>query len=258
MFKKFLKGTLLFNFLFSIYSCEVKLPSDLPPTEPVSHRLWDELVKSHVSERGLVDYQGFIRDSARLQAYLDVLSSRHPNPETWSEEARMAYWINAYNAFTVKLILDYYPVESIKDIKSGIPFINTVWDIKFIEIQGQTYDLNNIEHGILRSKFEDARIHGALNCASMSCPRLRAEAYVENRLDEQLDDAMHQFINDPELNRVGKDKAELSKIFSWYKGDFLNEAPSLRDYINRYAETELRSEGEITFLDYSWELNEAK
>ena len=168
----------------------------------------------------------------------------------------MAYWINAYNAFTVELVLDHYPVESIKDIKRGIPFVNSVWDIRFIRIQGEEYDLNRIEHGILRKYFADARVHAALNCASYSCPRLRGEAYMPARLDEQLDAAMRIFVNDPLRNRVQAGQAELSKIFSWYGGDFKEDAGSLRQFIDRYAVEPLSEDGQIRYLEYDWSLND--
>jgi hypothetical protein len=225
---------------------------------PVSHVLWDTLLHRHVKSDGFVDYQGMIRDSAQLNRYLEVLSAANPNGENWTREEKMAFWINAYNAFTVKLIVDYYPVESIKDIKRGIPFVNTVWDIKFISIGGKKYDLNNIEHSILRPDFKDARVHAAINCASYSCPVLRGEAYMAERLDEQLTDAMRRFVNDPLRNRVSAKKAEVSEIFKWFRGDFVRETGSIRAYLNRYAEEKLDANGRISHLDYKWKLNDAR
>ena len=244
------KLILLPLFLLSL-SC-----SHTPAQGPVvSHEIWDGLVKKYVQSDGFVNYKGFGKDSAALNQYLSILSSTHPG-SNWTREEQMAFWINAYNAFTVKLIVDNYPMSSIKDIKSGIPFVNTVWDIKFINLMGNEYDLNNIEHGILRKQFKDARIHAALNCASWSCPALRGEAYVASRLDSQLDDAMRRFVNDPLRNRVSAQNAELSQIFNWYSGDFLEEAGSLQAYINRYAKVKLGSKGKITYLGYDWRLNE--
>ena len=134
-------------------------------TRPMTHEVWDELTRKHVTESGVVNYKGIIQDSIQFNAYLDLLSSHLPNETNWTREERLAYWINAYNAFTVKLIIDHYPVVSIKDIKKGIPLVNSVWDIQFIEIGGKSYDLNNIEHGILRKEFYEPRIHFAINCA---------------------------------------------------------------------------------------------
>ena len=166
------------------------------PSQPVSHDIWDALLKKHVNADGFVDYKNFQRDSNELKRYLNQLAAAPPD-DSWPRAEQMAYWINAYNAFTIQLILENYPVKSIKDIKRGIAFVNSVWDIKFIRIGDKTYDLNNIEHGILRSKFKDARIHAAINCASYSCPRLRAGAYTAGQLEEQLEEAMRTFINDP-------------------------------------------------------------
>ena len=115
-------------------------------SSPISHATWDNLLKKHVSPAGWVNYKGFIEDRATFDSYLDLISKNHPNKENWSEDERFAYWINAYNAYTVQLVIDKYPVASIKDVKSGIPFVSSVWDIKFIKIEGQKYDLNNIEH----------------------------------------------------------------------------------------------------------------
>ncbi|MCC7464984.1 MAG: DUF547 domain-containing protein, partial [Saprospiraceae bacterium] len=230
-------------------------PSETPP---VSHTIWDTLLHRHVREGGLVDYKGFIRDSVALNRYLAVLSGAQPNEENWTRAEKMAFWINAYNAFTVKLIVDHYPVESIKDIKRGVPFVNTVWDIKFIKIGGQTYDLNNIEHGILRPDFKDARVHAAINCASYSCPQLRNEAFVAERLEAQLDDAMRKFVNDPLRNRITAKRAEISEIFKWFRADFVRDAGSVRKYVNRYAQEKLDANGRIVYLDYQWSLNDVK
>lgn len=222
---------------------------------PVPHVLWDTLVKQHVAENGDVDYKGFIADSVKLKKYLNLLESAHPN-KSWTRNEKMAYWINAYNAFTVKLIVDNYPVKSIKDIKNGIPFVNTVWDIQFIQIEGATYDLNNIEHGILRPKFKDYRIHFAVNCASVSCPRIRNEAYVAERLEEQLDDQARYFLKNEAKNIISNpDKVKVSKLFDWYKGDFTKKGTVI-DYLNQYAPIQINPNAEIEYMDYNWNLND--
>ncbi len=239
-------------FILSLPACAVK-PYE-SNSKPVSHELWDGLLKKYVTEEGAVDYPGFIQDSIPLNAYLDILRGSHPNNKNWSREEQIAYWLNAYNAFTVKLIVDNYPTESIKDIKNGIPFVNTVWDIKFIEIEGATYDLNNIEHGILRPQFKEPRIHFAANCASISCPRLRNEAYTAEKLEAQLTDQTRYFLSNPVKNKITSDKAQLSKLFSWYKSDFKKNG-SLEDFINKYSEVQISEKTEIDYLDYNWNLN---
>lgn len=257
MFKNFILSVFVLATSAVFWAFDDHAPAGIPAKAPISHEIWDELLRKHVRPDGFVDYKGLIKDSVQMNTYLRLLSSAHPQ-ESWSKAEQMAYWINAYNAFTVKLITDHYPVKSIKDIKKGIPFVNTVWDIKFIKIQGETYDLNNIEHGILRKKFKDARIHAAVNCASYSCPKLRAEAFTAAKLENQLNDAMRSFINDPLRNKVHPDKAEISSIFNWFGGDFKEDAGLIRNYINRYAEKRVSDNGKISYMEYNWSLNEAK
>jgi hypothetical protein len=222
---------------------------------PVQHGEWDALVKKHVSKNGMVDYQGFLKDKKQLQVYLDKLSANRPTSK-WSKNEKMAFWINAYNAFTVKLIVDHYPVKSIKDIKKGIPFVNSVWDIAFIPMGKEKIDLNYIEHTILRKEFKDPRIHAAINCASFSCPLLRNEAYTAVRLDEQLNDAMRRFVNDSQRNQLDKSNIKISKIFSWFAGDFKLNGSSVVDYLNKYAKKRVQPNAKIDFLEYQWELND--
>lgn len=222
---------------------------------PVQHAEWDVLVKKHVSKNGMVDYQGFLKDKKQLQVYLDKLSANRPTSK-WSKNEKMAFWINAYNAFTVKLILDNYPIKSIKDIKRGIPFVNSVWDIAFIPMGKEKIDLNYIEHSILRKEFKDPRIHAAINCASFSCPLLRNEAYYASRLDEQLNDAMRRFVNDSQRNQLDKSNIKISKIFSWFAGDFKLNGSSVVDYLNKYAKKRVQANAKIDFLEYQWELND--
>lgn len=227
-------------------------------SNPVDHKLWDELLKANVNDKGYVNYKGMIADSTKLNKYLDMLSVNVPDEEVWSKSAQLAYWINAYNAFTVRLIIRNYPEKSIKDLAGGIPFINTPWDIKFIHIGDETYDLNNIEHGIIRKQFDEERIHFAVVCAAMSCPPLRNEAYTADKLDSQLDDQARKFFNDPTKNKISKDKAEISPILKWYGGDFKDKAPSLREYVNQYSKVQINQGVDIGFTDYNWALNEQK
>jgi hypothetical protein len=133
-----------------------------------------------------------------------------------------------------------------------------VWDVKFIRIGSETYDLNVIEHQILRKEFGDARIHAAINCASISCPQLRNAAYVAEELDKQLDAAMSLFINDPTRNKVSSGSAELSAIFNWFSGDFKDNAGSVRDFVNQFAKTKLLENGKISYMDYNWSLNDTQ
>ena len=170
----------------------------------------------------------------------------------------MAYWIDAYNAYTIRLILDHYPVKSIKDIGSSIqiPFVTTPWAAKFFSIGGEKMSLDNIEHGTLRKKYDDSRIHFALVCASMSCARLRNEVFTAARLDAQLDDQGRDFVNNPAKNNISPGKAQLSKYFDWYKGDWIKNGQSVATWVNRYSKTKIDDQTPVTFLDYNWKLNE--
>lgn len=221
---------------------------------PVSHQKWTKLLQKHVRS-GKLDYQGIIQDSIIFNSYLTELSDALPNDTNWSRNEQFAYWINAYNAFTVKLIIDHYPVKSIKDIKGGLAFVNSVWDIKFINIQGQEFDLNNIEHGILRDKFKDPRIHFAINCASISCPALHHEAYTAENIDKQLDLVTRAFLQDESKNVIKLGEAKVSKIFKWFKKDFTKDQ-SLKTFLNKYLESPISSSTKISYTDYDWNLND--
>jgi hypothetical protein len=244
---------LFLSVITTLQSCKVKdYASD---SKPIDHGIWDKLTAKHVTPEGYVDYEGFIADSVQVNAYLALLGKHHPNDTHWSRDERLAYWINAYNAFTLKLIMDHYPVQSIKDIKNGIPFVNTVWDIKFIEIEDRTYDLNNIEHGIIRPKFAEPRIHFAVNCASVSCPRLRNEAYTAERLDSQLTDQTESFLADNSKNKISKNELQLSKLFTWYGGDFKNNGQEVIDFIRKYTDQEISDDAKVKYIEYNWDLN---
>ena len=160
----------------------------------------------------------------------------------------MAYWINAYNAYTIKLMLNNYPLKSIIDINGG-----TAWDLKFVEIEGEKYSLNNIEHDILRAKYFDSRIHFAVNCASISCPKLSNTAYFAEGLDQKLEKAAKEFINNSAQNTISSNKACVSKLFDWYKDDFTKNG-TVKEYINKYSTTKLTTD-KISYKEYNWNIN---
>jgi hypothetical protein len=227
-----------------------------PAATPLDHAAFDKLLKKHVNAQGLVDYKGFKADEAAFNQYLAQLSKNRPTG-SWPKNDQMAFWINAYNAYTIRLILDHYPVQSIKDIgsKIKIPFVTTPWAAKFFSIGGEKMSLDNIEHGILRKQYNDPRIHFALVCASISCPRLRNEAYTADKLNAQLDDQGRDFLNNPAKNKLAKDQAQLSKYFDWYKGDWEQNGQSVVKWVNRYATTKIDGNTKIDYLDYNWNLN---
>lgn len=245
---------LILLFTGSFFGCvNAHLPSS--DSKPISHQIWDSLLKEYVDEQGMVNYQGLITDSLRLNEYLDLVSANHPNQNNWTKDQSLAYWINAYNAFTVQLIIRNYPLNSIQDIAGSIPFVNTTWDIKFIHIEGETYDLNNLEHGIIRKEFKEPRIHFALVCAAVSCPRLRNEAFIASKLDQQLEEEASYFFNNPAKNKISTDNVQLSKLMDWYWGDFKDIADDKISYVNRYSRTQASQKASVSYLDYNWDLN---
>jgi hypothetical protein len=220
-------------------------------SQHVSHQLWDGLLKKHVSAEGVVNYAALKANKSTLNQYLTLLEKTTPS-SSWSKEEHMAFWINAYNAYTVALILKHYPLKSINDIQSDG---KKPWDISFVKVGGKSYTLNHIEHEILRKTYFDPRIHFAVNCASFSCPPLLNQAFTAANLHSKMDFLAKAFINDKTRNNIGAQSAQLSQIFDWFKGDF-TKSGTLVDFLNKYANTKLTSSTKITYLNYNWTLNE--
>lgn len=212
----------------------------------INHSKWDTLLQKHVASNGTVNYKGFQKDVAVLQSYLDELAKNVPT-KSWTKNAVLAYWINTYNAFTVKLILDNYPVKSIKDI-------NNPWGQEFFTLGTKKYSLEEIEHKILR-KMNEPRIHFAINCASFSCPNLSNEAYTSAKMNQQLTAAAKDFLADKTKNNITKDKLIISKIFDWFSGDFKKEG-SIIDFLNQYSTVKINPKAKISYKEYNWNLNE--
>ncbi len=236
-------------------SCSKKHRDVRSTAHPITHEIWNGLLNKHVDKEGGVNYQAFLADSLELNRYTALLEKNHPTDKLWSREEQLAYWINAYNAFTIQLIIENYPLESIRDLGGKIPFVNSPWDIQFIAIEGMEYDLNHIEHNILRRDYEEPRIHFAINCASASCPRLLNEAYTAERLEDQLQMMAIDFINDSSKNMISEDAVEISKIFSWFKGDF-TKGGSVVDYLNKYASIKINEKAIVSHHPYDWSLND--
>ncbi|BBD07882.1 DUF547 domain-containing protein [Desulfovibrio ferrophilus] len=220
----------------------------------VDNTIYAALLDANVSPTGEVDYRALKIREAELDAYLDVL--RGINPQSLGQDERFAYWINVYNAFTLKLILSEYPgVESIRDL-GGL--FSSPWKRKFIVIGGQELHLDNVEKDILIPEFKDPRVHFAINCASKSCPPLLTEPYEGQRLNEQLTERARSFVNDGRNVVLQGEMLSVSRIFKWYGDDFGDVA----QYLMRYATGDLaqgmRALGpkvEVRFLDYDWSLN---
>lgn len=209
----------------------------------IDHSEWTYLLKKYVEDNGIVDYRGFITDKEKLENYLNSLSEVVPE-DTWSVKEQLAYYINLYNAHTVHLILVNYPVKSIKDIDGP-------WTTNFIKIGDKELSLGALEHSILR-KMNEPRIHFAINCASISCPKLLNEAFTAANLDAQLTEVTQGFINSNK-NTISHRKVELSSIFNWFKNDFFDG--ELIKYINQYSEVPIASSSKIGYKEYNWNLN---
>ncbi len=225
------------------------------------HAPYDRLLGAHVKD-GMVDYAGLKKEEKGLDAYLETIGKT--DPSRLSRNEQLALWINAYNAFTLKLILRKCPVKSIKDIPSR-------WDTEEWTVGGKKYSLEHIEHKILR-KMGEPRIHFAIVCASKSCPDLASEAYLPGKIEEQLTAAAKRFLANKskglstsmESGWFGGKKpvARLSKIFSWFSGDFERGSASVIDFVLPHAPEDAqkfiranRKEIEVEYLNYDWSLN---
>ena len=214
--------------------------------QKMDHSEWTEILQRHVSDSGKVNYRAFENNREPLENYLDNLA-RHSPKDDWSNAETKAYWINAYNAYTIQLILDNYPLKSIKDI-------NNPWDQTFFKINGKKMSLNTIEHKILRP-MGDPRIHFAIVCASESCPKLLNYAFEAKTLNNQLDQAAKAFINDTSKNSLTASRITISKLFKWFKSDF-PKGEAFINYLNMYSTVKIDPETEIDYQHYNWALNE--
>lgn len=227
------------------------------------HAAWTALLSRSVRD-GAVDYAGLAKTGqGDLDAYLKSLQSVcRSHFDAWSREQKLAFWVNAYNAYTVRLILDHYPVKSIRAIgllplaafrERSIPLQN---------LAGKKLSLDELENDVLRKEFSEPRIHFAIVCASASCPKLRSEAYRAADLEAQLDEAARGFVRDPAKNRFDASSRtlRLSSIFKWFREDFERAAKTIPEFVARYeaepTATALRAGSvRVEFLEYDWSLN---
>lgn len=257
-----------------LIGCLLVRPGGALAAEAFDHSAWDALLAEQVVALGseavtAVDYAGMADDSERLRRYLaSTTAVTREQFDAWDKNTQLAFLINVYNARTVELILTGWPdLESIKDLGS---FFRSPWKKRFFKLLGEERSLDEVEHGLIRAsgRYEEPRIHFAVNCASKGCPALRREAYEGARLDAQLEDATRSFLGDRSRNRLEGDTLKVSSIFKWYRGDFELDwrgAETLGEFLALYAGSlgldddqrrRLRNgELEIDFLDYDWSLN---
>lgn len=215
-------------------------------SQSTNHQKWNDLLKINVSVNGKVDYKSFKKQESSLDAYLLELSEQTPQ-KNWSKNATLAYWINVYNAFTIKLILLNYPIKSIKNLPNP-------WGKKFFTLANKKYSLEEVEHEILR-KMNEPRIHFAINCASYSCPNLSNEAFTELKLETQLERVAKSFLNDSSKNSITATEVKISQIFDWFAPDF-KKSGSLIDFLNKYSIIKINKNAKIKYREYNWNLNE--
>lgn len=222
----------------------VSMWSSLGLAQP-DYKAWDTFLKKYVSASGDVDYKSIKANKKELDAITKTLSCNTVLP-SWSKNDQLAFWINAYNAFTIELIVNNYPLKSIQNLDSGKP-----WDVKRITIGGKKYSLNNIENDIIRPQFKDARIHFAVNCAAKSCPPILNGAFFGKTLDTQLETVTKKFINNTKYQTIKASKLTLSKIFDWYAVDF----GDIITFINKYSNVKVNKNASIVYREYDWALN---
>ena len=208
-------------------------------------------MKAYVVD-GMVDYAGLLKNRTGLDSYVAKTSAvSEADFNGWSKQQQLAFLINVYNAETVQLILDNWPVKSIRDIGN---FISTAQDKKVVTLFGKTTTLNYVEHDLLRANYSEPRIHFAIVCAAISCPTLRSEAFTADKLETQLADQAKNFLSDKTRNDYKDGELQLSKIFDWFEGDFTKGGKTLAEYVNPWFDADV-SKAKVDFKDYDWALN---
>ncbi len=245
----------------------------------LDHSVWDSLLQKHVhmirdGQASEVDYRAFMKERQELRTYLSQLSAvKHQEFSGWTKAEQLAFLINAYNAYTIELILTRYPkLDSIKDLGS---LLRSPWKKKFVPLLGQTLSLDEIEHEIIRKPgdYNEPRIHFAVNCASIGCPALLNEAFTGDKLEQQLETVTRAFLEDRTRNRYNsqRKRLEVSKIFDWYDGDFergWGGWRSLNQFFAHYADSladtpqtkqkVASGDARIRYTNYDWKLNDKK
>ncbi|MEW6734934.1 MAG: DUF547 domain-containing protein [Acidobacteriota bacterium] len=238
-------------------------------SEKFDHSLFDHVLRQFVDARGYVNYTALKAQRGELDAYIEMLARTSPTnvPTLFPDRAaRLAYWINAYNAFVLRGVIDNYPTDSVRDIYALYGFF---WRLKFVT-GGEKISLRKLENEIIRKQFSEPRIHFAIVCASEGCPRLANEAYFPERLEEQLQAQAHKFINEERNVRIDEqqNRLYLSKIFDWFENDFLHVLPGkererkITDYLKRYLSPTRQqalarlSTLRIEYIDYDWRIND--
>ena len=247
------------------------VPAVLCATPPFDHGPFDQVLQEYVDDQGLVRYAVLAKDRAQLDAYVDSLGRYSPesHPDRFpTHEHELAYWINAYNAFTLRGVIDAYPIASVKDAFALSGFFNR----QTFVAGGQEMTLDHIENKIIRPTYQEPRIHFAVNCAALSCPQLENRAFTAPDLDARLERALMRFAQDPNHVRLQGKKLHLSKLLDWYGEDFSvwfppgrpnpENMPTIVNYLRPYLPSDLAAglteDIAVEYNDYDWTLNEDK
>jgi hypothetical protein len=247
--------------LWDVWQASAQRPGTAPDPAP-----WEAFLQRrvHAASDGInrVDYAGVTAgEHANLRAYLDQLQATRVS--TLDKRQQKAYWINLYNAGTVWVILQHYPVTSIRDIdiSPGL-FSDGPWGKKLFTIEGRKVSLDDIEHRILRPIWRDNRLHYALNCASLGCPNLQRTAFTADNTEQLLEQAAREYINHPRGARVNNGALHVSSIYHWFEDDFGSSEQGVIRHLKRYAEPPLKRQlqgiDEIEDHDYDWSLNDLR
>lgn len=216
----------------------------------VDHSTFDKLLRANVSSKGMVDYASFAKSKSILENYITSLTK--VNAANLSKNEKLAYWINAYNALTIDQIIRNYPTNSILKIAGG-----KVWDQTLAyKFNGKAVTLNEIEkQTLLGGDLFDARIHFAVNCAAVSCPTLQNKAYTADNIQSLLTSNTKAALANPAFNKISTSNASISRLFDWYKADFVKGEGSVTNFINKYSSTKINGNTKIDYLEYNWDLN---
>ncbi len=258
-------------------ACNPPKPSEptdtYPPTDqlanPGPEYVYNRLLLRHVNRKGMVNYKGLVRDSVKLNIYLNHLEASSPEDSAWNDAHELAFWINAYNAFTLRLIVRHYPIVSPLDIGIVTPDLGTpdyeiiaqsgaaVYDLHFITIGDSLYSLNEIRDRKIREPFHEPRAHFALCNGTKSAPSLSMESYNADRINKQLEEATRNFLFLPEKNIIHPNQPQLSEIFRDFRADFGPADKNIYSFINRYVPARINEDAQLRYLPYNWLLNDS-
>lgn len=256
--------------LYSLLSC-LLVPAVLCAASPFDHSPFNQVLQEYVNDQGLVRYAALAENRAQLDAYVDSLGLYSPasHPDRFpTREHELAYWINAYNAFTLRGVIDAYPIASVKDAF----VLNGFFNRQTFVAGGSEMTLDHVENKIIRPTYQEPRIHFAVNCAALSCPQLDNQAFTASDLDAHLEQALTRFAQDPNHVSLQAKKLHLSKVLDWYGEDFTawfpsdrpnpENMPTIVNYLRPYLPPDLAAglteDVAIEYNEYDWTLNELK